>query len=488
MTGPRTWILLAAVLAAALAGGARAASAGQLQVQINSKPDGATLYLDSRDTQPIGRTPYKGKLEEGTYTLIVELDGYEASVQTIRVKKKKGEKLVFNAELAKLRSATLVIKAAPSSKDAEGARIVIDGVEQGNVKGTKDTITVLAGPHQVEVQKDGYETFEAWVEPAEGEILEVEVKLEPESGNGKRAGKGKKGGRGNRVDADGEIDDGEETAGGDGEEGAASEDGGGDGEDGGEDDGDIQVGVTPVLVRGPLAVVSLGLEFGFRGFSFQKPETPNLRDYDVSFVPMGRIGFEVYPLATIAHPVVAGIGLAGSYGRATPIEATTRDGRKVGTTWSEWDIAGRYQYNLGGGNHVGLEAGLGGQAYHFSVGEDTDDLMDELPEVSYRFQRIGLDARGRFAGRYSMVGSVGYRKVTEVGLLASRFADSRVSSFSLSVGFGYLLTRALDVRMTGSFLNYGYDFTPREPPDDDFVADGGTDRFFGIAFDVAYTY
>src|SRR5689334_80885 len=85
----RAGLATAVVLACALG---RTAAAEKVAVPIDSDPPGATLYLDSRDSDPIGKTPFRGSLAEGTYTLIVELEGHEASVQTIRVKRKKGKR------------------------------------------------------------------------------------------------------------------------------------------------------------------------------------------------------------------------------------------------------------------------------------------------------------------------------------------------------------------------------------------------------------
>jgi hypothetical protein len=453
MNRVRTSVAIGAAVAMVVLGSVSGlAAAEKIPVRISSRPSKATLYLDSRDSEPIGKTPYEGALNEGTYTLIVELEGHEAAVQTIRVKKKKNNRpLSFSAELEKMRSATLELKPAKGDSSAVNARVLVDGVEQGNVP---DKIIVAAGPHQIEVVKEGFKTFETWVEPQEGDELPIEVTLEPD---GSRRGKKV------ATDDDDDGDDDDEVAiGGEAKSGAGRS-------------------------RGPLVVARLGLEFGGRTFSYAFASGPGgtERDYEAGGVPMGRIDVELYPLATLGIAALGGLGVSASYAQAAPLDSEASDGSKIATAWSEFAVAGRYQFVLGGGHHVGAEVGIGGQDFDFTPGMDSAVGEDELPEVSYRYLRFGLDGRAALGERFAIYAGGEYRQVNELGALATRYSRTTVSSFGFGLGFGYAVTRAIEARLDGDFVRYSHAFTPAGGV---YQASAGTDQFFGVALGAAFRY
>jgi archaellum component FlaG (FlaF/FlaG flagellin family) len=70
------------------------------KVKITSSPAGATVFID---TKPVGRTPVTGHvLEEGTYTVEVELNGYEREQKTISVE--GGKPVSLHLDLVKIRT------------------------------------------------------------------------------------------------------------------------------------------------------------------------------------------------------------------------------------------------------------------------------------------------------------------------------------------------------------------------------------------------
>ena len=429
------------------------------EVRIDSSPTGATVYLESKDSEPLGETPYRGKLKEGRHTIIVELDGYVSHAQEIRVRKKKGLQR-FSAELAKLEPGTIEVSLDSGQPQVKGARILIDEKDVGNLP---DTIAVEAGAHKVEVVREGYKTFETWVEVAEGETTVVAVALVPD---GTRT-----------ADAGDEVDDEEEEPV-DDEEDAVIED-------------EVE---RPAADRGvPFIALAGGVEVGARQFRYQNPTMGNLRPYDAGGVPLLRVAADLVPLAFVDSALASGWTVRASYARAMPLESSARinEGQasettvKVPTTWTELDVALGYRYRFGA-SHVGLFGGWGQHAFTFTYDEQSDILQGTIADVTYTFVSVGLDARFGFGGRYAALLAGGPRLVSDTGDIATRFASTDVVAFGASAGLAATLTPTFEARLEGRFDQYGHTFTPQTGGT--IAADGGTDRMFGVSLSAAFIY
>lgn len=93
-------------------------------ISVESTPPGATVYLDRKDLGSVGSTPAQLGLKAGTYTIIVELDGYEP--QTIeKTTVAVGETKPLKAELVR-------ITGTVELSGTEGAKVRIDD-ERGPV-------------------------------------------------------------------------------------------------------------------------------------------------------------------------------------------------------------------------------------------------------------------------------------------------------------------------------------------------------------------
>src|SRR5215475_8077630 len=57
---------------------------GRYDVEIDSAPQGAPIYIGDKTCQ-IGVTPWKGKLNKGTYNVIIETPGYEPATRSFSV-------------------------------------------------------------------------------------------------------------------------------------------------------------------------------------------------------------------------------------------------------------------------------------------------------------------------------------------------------------------------------------------------------------------
>jgi len=116
-------------------------------IMIDSEPTKAAIFLNDKE---VGTTPETITcLNPAKYNVEVRLDGYEAWSKSVKVK--IGKESVLKAEL-QIKSGSVSINSKPSN-----ARIYIDGEEVGI---TPDIIkSIDSGTHEVEVKKDGYETW-----------------------------------------------------------------------------------------------------------------------------------------------------------------------------------------------------------------------------------------------------------------------------------------------------------------------------------------
>src|SRR5689334_16399013 len=58
---------------------------GKYAVKIDSAPQGATIYLGSKQCPPLGVTPWTGKLNKGDVTVILEMPGFDPAQRPFSV-------------------------------------------------------------------------------------------------------------------------------------------------------------------------------------------------------------------------------------------------------------------------------------------------------------------------------------------------------------------------------------------------------------------
>jgi hypothetical protein len=155
---------LAVLLAMVLSTGAAYAQScpratGRYKVKIDSAPQGATIYLGSRQCPPIGLTPWSGSLNKGNFTVIVEAPGYEPAQRSFRVGALRKLQELF---VPLVRKPQLEIR-ADADPNLIGAQVSVDGQPSGVVQGPL-VIPTTAARHLVEIKKPGYETLSQWVD------------------------------------------------------------------------------------------------------------------------------------------------------------------------------------------------------------------------------------------------------------------------------------------------------------------------------------
>lgn len=153
----------------------------KFKVKIDSSPQNAVIYLDSKEFGPLGYTPLETKLTKGTYKVILELPGYKPLTRDITVGR-RNDPFIFVLERLP-RPAVLDLRVSPADQSAAGASVTVDNVAVGTVPTTVD---VAAGRHQVVVNKEGYNPYSEWVDVAEGErrtMIIVMVRVAPKMGS-----------------------------------------------------------------------------------------------------------------------------------------------------------------------------------------------------------------------------------------------------------------------------------------------------------------
>lgn len=486
MRSGRFTALTGALTVLALATLPAAAEAKPYPVRIDSRPSGATVYLDSKEGAPLGRTPFAGRLPSGSHTLIVELDGYVSQVQDINVRRQR-RPLRIDVKLSKIDLASIEVvlgRAGGRPVEADGARILVDGRDVG---AAPDTVQVPAGPHQVEVVLEGYKTFEIWVETAEGEKLKVTADLVPLGERPMRVAQV----GGGSPDRDPGPDGGDEP--GDAEEPkrvAAADDSTLDGRPEEPEGSAFREKPAAAARLVPFVGVGAGLQLAGRRFRPNSEDVQGLRQYDAGGVLMVRLAAEVNPLAFVKSPLASGWGLYAAYARATPLDSNAElaDGTEVQvpTVWSELDLGARYRYRFRPDSYIGVEGGYGAHSFTFDFSAMTQELAEEVPGVSYEFLRVGLEGRIGF-GRIAVLGAGGTRLVSSIGDLGERFAKTDILALNGSLGVAAVLTSSIEARLMGHYDRYAHEYTPAEGAVAS-TATSGLDEFYGALLSTIFVY
>jgi hypothetical protein len=139
-------------------------------VFVDSKPAGASLWLDSKDGAPIGTTPWNGAVE-GTHVLIVEAPGHVAERRTITGRAGVVNNLYFSLAQPQFLSFVEVFSNVP------GAEVYIDERSHGPVGVTPYRSHLTPGKHRVIVGGEGLAEVVEEVDFQPGKVGTVRVKL-----------------------------------------------------------------------------------------------------------------------------------------------------------------------------------------------------------------------------------------------------------------------------------------------------------------------
>lgn len=234
----------------------------------------------------------------------------------------------------------------------------------------------------------------------------------------------------------------------------------------------------------------LGFEMGSRSFSYVESEdnTDNLRDYDVTPVAGFGLDAEIYPGAMSDIPVVSDLGLEIGFGLAPSVHSSTEDGQGFSSSWVRFDIGGRARLRTGSGPWpvLGLSGSFGTMSYDFEPDDPAaEPVVEELPGVSYRWLRVGVDGRSQL-DRVSVRLGAGYLGVLLGGDVYDRFRDPEPVAFELEGGAGVQIWQALEGVIDVTYTRLVYTFAP--DVNDVYVASGSADNFVRARVGFAYAY
>ena len=123
-------------------------------VKIDSAPQGAAIYINDKSCQPIGTTPWTGKLPKGDYTIIIEATGYDSASRPFKVINTRSQNQELFVPLVKKAEPPKIDVRADADQNVAGATIWLDGQAIGQAP---QVVTTTKGRHQLELQKDGFE-------------------------------------------------------------------------------------------------------------------------------------------------------------------------------------------------------------------------------------------------------------------------------------------------------------------------------------------
>lgn len=154
-------MILATVLIAgpAYAQNCPAAKPGRYTVKIDSAPQGAAIYIGDKACGPVGNTPWTGKLNKGQVNVTLEISGFQPETKPFKVLATRKVQTLF-VPLTRQPQIEINTSADPN---LVGAQILVDGVSQGVIQGSV-VVKTTAGRHQIEIKRDGFETFTQWVD------------------------------------------------------------------------------------------------------------------------------------------------------------------------------------------------------------------------------------------------------------------------------------------------------------------------------------
>ncbi len=140
-------------------------------VVIESDPQGADIYLDTRDSKPLSKTPWNGSLT-GEHLIIIERKGYKPVEKTIRADPNR--LFYWVSSLAE----EDYLGYLDITSNIPGADIYIDDRSVGVQGKTPWRDEIKPGKHKIWVTKEGYDVYETEVEVIAGETHKISAQIE----------------------------------------------------------------------------------------------------------------------------------------------------------------------------------------------------------------------------------------------------------------------------------------------------------------------
>jgi len=445
------------VVACVMAAAGAAAAAPSKEVQIETTPIGATVYLNDKEDGPACKpTPCSVKVPVGETTVIIEMPGHKPKFETINVVAKAKQPLKFNYVLETATGAVTL-------KGPAGATVRMDDVDQGKVPASVDA---PAGEHTFAWFQGNKQIYSKKITVGDGE--EIELSVPP-----KAAAQDKD------KDKDKDKDTAKETP----TEGPdvaekSPESGGGEISD---------KGPAPAAAKRDAPVIAFGVAFdvGFRQFAYQNPS----QDADESEDGNMRAGpiIELYPTTLLGIDALSGLAIVARFEQGLNKQEVTfvEGGDEVGanTVWQSFEVSLRQRWHVGDGGAIDVGAGFVRDRYGF------EGDLGNLPDTDYRSVRLGAGASLSFGALNPYIR--GEERVVLGGTsgdLPGRFTGgtSTANGVHGALGLAFKIGPA-DVHLEGAVTRYSWTFHP-DATMDPFTADGATDLIEHVQLIAGYVY
>jgi len=139
-------------------------------VEIVSNVPGADVFIDRKEIGAIGRTPFTGHLKPGKHTIFVERFGFEPVSREIDVAPGTATQHTMNLQPSQKGWVAI------NGRGVSGGRLIVD---DKFACATPCRAEVTPGKHEVRVEKDGMEDYQADIDVPRGVETSIEVQMSP---------------------------------------------------------------------------------------------------------------------------------------------------------------------------------------------------------------------------------------------------------------------------------------------------------------------
>jgi hypothetical protein len=233
----------------------------------------------------------------------------------------------------------------------------------------------------------------------------------------------------------------------------------------------------PVNYNNAMVVLDAGADIGTRVLKYSTIVVGPLRAYLQPGIPAWSAGLQLYPAASQNIPVAKDIGLVARVSDSLVFESQTNDGAHTARgKWTRYAVGVRGRIPLGDksdGPLFGVEGTYG--AWKFDFAGDDQTIVDELPNVDYKFVRAGFDGRIPFGPAAIFVGA-GYMNIMSAGKFSDKFPHMSIAGVDAKVGGSYGLMQWLEARASFGYTRIFSSFKPVGT--DQYIAGGALDQYF----------
>ncbi len=140
-------------------------------LRIDSRPRGASVYLNNRKTASKGQTPLELTVKPGVKRIWVVLDGYEPAIRDVDVSRTAPMHLMVDLK-QRIEKGWLFV-----DSDIRDAQIYLDGQPLQLTPQLKP-VPVTSGRHQIQVRRQGFDPFQAFINVERFQLTRVDAAMD----------------------------------------------------------------------------------------------------------------------------------------------------------------------------------------------------------------------------------------------------------------------------------------------------------------------